>query len=109
MDRYYCVFKMPDYLPVHTSFESANPATAIQKMMEMAKVTSTIEIEEAEILKYMGRSDDGKPLYTKVFSKLKKEEKGKLKLQASPPPVINVPVVEEQLDVYKKPYTIEVL
>lgn len=109
MDRYYCVFKMPDYLPVHTSFESANPGTAIQKMLEMAKVTSTTEIEEAEILKYIGRDDEGQPLYTKVFSKFKSEGKDKLKLQATPPPVMDVPAIEEQLDVYKKPYTIEVL
>lgn len=109
MDRYYCVFKMHNCLPVHTSFESANPGTAIQKMMEIAKVTSSTEIEEAEILKYMGRSDSGHPLYTKVFEKFKKEEKGKLKLQATPPPVVNAPVIEDQLDVYKKPYTIEVL
>ena len=107
MDRYYCVFKLPDYVPQHTSFESKNPGTAIKKMMELAKVNSTTEIEEAEILKCI-RTDDGKPAYIPVFTKIKTQNKGRLNLSSNPP-VIDVAVVEDQLDVYKKPYIIEVL
>lgn len=108
MDRYYCVFKLSNYMPQRQSFEATSPATAISKMMELANVTSTADIEEAEILKYVGRSDEGKPVYIKVFTKFKQEEKGRVVLQHKPP-VSSPPVPEAKPDVYKKPYAIEVL
>ena len=107
MDRYYCVFKMANTRPQHQTYEAGSVHLAIQKMMEIAQVTNTTEIDEAEILKCI-RTDDGKPAYIKVFAKLKNETKGKIKLPP-PPPATDVPAIEEQLDVYKKPYTIEVL
>lgn len=104
MDRYYCVFKLSDYIPQHTSFESQNPGTAIQKMMELANVTSTSELEEAEILKCI-RTEDGKPAYIPVFTKCKNQSKGKVRLLPAP----DVAVVQEQHNTYKLPYTIETL
>lgn len=112
MDRYYCVFKMPDQpLPSRVSFESEHPGMAILKLMSLAKVKNTMDLEEAEILKVV-RMENGKPGYVPVFVKEKDDKKGRAVIgNRAPTPVasIDIPVIEEQLDVYKLPYTIEVL
>ena len=116
MDKYYCVFKLPDQaIPTHISFEAQHPGAAIIKLMDVAKITNTMQLEQAEILKVVYVEDKDKkchsPSYVSVFVKEKDDRKGKVILSNSQKsePVINVPVVEEQLDVYKKPYIIEVL
>lgn len=108
MDRYFCVFRLPGEVRASSvSFESEHPGAAILKMMSLAKVTTTMDIEEAEILKVM-KSDDGTPEYHRVFFKEPDAKKGKVILSATKP-VIDKDVVEKQLDIYKRPYEIEVL
>lgn len=108
MDRYFCVFRMPGQLNSSSvSFESEHPGTAILKMMSLANVTNTMDIEEAEILKVV-RNSEGAPAYEKVFEKRADDVKGKVVLSHTKP-VIDTTVVEKQLDIYKRPYEIEVL
>lgn len=111
MDRYYCTFKMPDQLiPSSVSFESEHPGTAIIKLMSLANVTTTMAFEEAEILKVI-RTESGKPGYVSVFLKEKDDKKGRIVPagRQRPAPVIDKAVIEQNVDVYKLPYTIEVL
>lgn len=111
MDKYFCVFQLPDQQqPMRVSFEEKHPGAAIVKLMQLANVTSTMEFEQAEILKCV-RDKTGKPAYMPVFVKEKKDRKGRAILSSdqTPAPVIDTPAVEEQLDVYKRPYTIEVM
>ena len=113
MDKYFCVFQLPaDLTPMRVTFEAEHPGKAILKMMELAKISNTIELEQAEILKCV-RSEDGKVAYLPVFLKEKSADKGKVILKntlpALPVPVIEPAVIEKQEDVYKKPYTVEVM
>lgn len=108
MDRYFCVFRLPGQLNSSSvSFESEHPGTAILKLMSLANVTSTMDIEEAEIMKCV-KDDKGNNGYIRVFMKEKKDVKGKVAL-ANTRPVLNTKVIDKQIDLYKRPYTIEVL
>lgn len=116
MEKYFCTFKMPTSpAPSMVSFESEHTGTAILKMMSIAGITNTMELEQCEILKFV-RTDKGQPGYVSVFLKEPGDKKGRIALvKDQPPPFFDAAAVDKQLadappaDVYKRPYTIEVL
>jgi len=117
MDKYFCVFKMPDQLkPTSVSFEAEHPGRAILKMMEVARVTNSMQLDAAEILKCV-KLPDGNTGYVSVFLKESSDYKGKIQITqgSKPAPIIDAAVVDKQmsegvkLDVYTKPYQTEVL
>ena len=111
MNKYFCVFRMASAAKsMSCSFEAENGSLAIQKMMTIANITNTMELDEAELHEVV-RTNEGKIGYKPVFRKDMGQKKGKITLPSIEEPV-NPEVQEpepEQTQAYKSPYSIEVL
>lgn len=56
MNRYFAVIKMKSYsTPASTSFDAPDTGLALRKMMEVVGVSSTMEIDEYELLEVVGK------------------------------------------------------
>jgi hypothetical protein len=107
MNKYFCVFRMLNAAKsMSCSFEAENGAKAIEKMMTIANITSTMELDEAELMQVV-RTNEGKIGYKPVLRK-DVGQKGKITIPSAPipetPKALPIEVVA-----YKSPYTIEVL
>lgn len=111
MNKYFCVFRMAAAAKsMSCEFDSENGAKAIEKMMTIANISSTMELDEAELYQVV-KTNEGKVGYKPVFRKDAGDKKGKITLPAVDPPDnprAEAPKKPEPLE-YKAPYLIEVL
>lgn len=113
METYFCVFKMPDQqVPTRHTFQAEHNGLAIMKLMQVANVSSSVELEQAQLLKLVkGKQGNA---YVEIYVKEKDEPKGRIKFTTggATAPIIDAAVIDKQVevvDVYIKPYKTEVL
>jgi len=114
MNTYFCVFRLLDSgRSLTCTYSAENGTAALTKMMDLANVKSTTELEEAQILQVIEKIVNGNKtiIYKPFFEKIK-GEKAKVCLLHGETLALPKPKQEPEPEppaVYTAPYTVEVL